>query len=1070
MSVHRVCCCNVTAAGAPMMVRGGWYHFIVLNDDGSVSVLIGELRQNKFQDTPQFSNCYDNGTQDVCLTDCMPIEAPVGHPLCVPDAVKNTRAGNTGKAVKDIAAGAYHCIVRHTDNTISCWGLNAMGQCNVPTSAITSTENKGSLIDASNTKLKKIVGLHAGYSTSAVTFNDGSVFCWGDPEVASVVNTWSDLMMSPPDNYPGQPNGRSSTDNYDASKPSYARPRYWAAYNSDAELVTWNVQSDPNGYFNNLNLNRHCSPMFDLGVETDPLNPMEFDHVLADTGFNSLPIASEYSYIQTGSTASGYFGAQYPFIDSLPNYQYPQQPEPLGQNCDILCITDPNSAVWQDFLGMKWRNSVFEGGRYVNNFSNPSQQYVNYARKSCCDLQIKKDYAIAIRRTGQIITTRNTRSVVGCPSNTHCRDCDADRLQTVTNGAMGNPNANCPPQNASTVGSVFCNQHAPCSTNPDDPFCGQDFTNCACCTNATPSIYLGCPNCSSQQCAADRRYIIDGTTGAFYEGIGCMSAEPQLEAFYHNPNWADATSGSLSSRWTSGLQVLYGHGSNRPAANTASVQQNYGWTTMPATDGVNNPRSAGQDFACQNFHYPALDLSCAKLCKSSGSWQESQITPDGTPIWNYPEQMFSQAVQAGTNTVMWTQLGTAPTEAQMPPTGGDSNDPDVPSCSGCGQLAKICRDSQFWYKAMPNTGELTTGCIYTGVNKVGNPAPNFKDKYNCENPHRYAFIPDQVSMATTINYNQASKPWGPYSIALWQGASRDNLGGYPNCHCCEPPAGQQIRPPGVAEVISNEWPVSGFLDPVLGSYFGMPFEANLHCRGSVGDTYTWCSAKCEWLFKDGNSWSNYSAPFCANYPVRSVASTRMAFAMVQADHRAYDANGPMTPPGDCGKYPTGSAPEDPSQWLSCTQQGHIDTSRQNEMTLHVWGSLWDPCSPFPRVCDCTMTLPIDTGNEACTSPYAGESWALDVDLAYASPCDSSGGGTHPEGPAGTEAGTGIPVYPSWTRTPTTTARSARKGSWSGSTWVQQTPAVNEPTVSPTRYCPNCDSYQQQFYRNFGSPT
>ena len=541
--------------GQPQLVRGGWYHFLVMNDDHSVSVLIGKLQQHKFEGVMGYSNCQELPTpEDHCLTDCVPIQAPAGHPLAVPAGVKSTLEGSTGKGVKDIACGAYHNIVRHTDNTISCWGLNAMGQCNVPT-----TSSKGNLQDPSNANLKKIVGLHAGYSTTAVTFNDGTVVCWGDPAVADLVNTWTDIAMSPPNNAPEPGSGgRNAIDNYDSASPAYAKARYLAAYNSDAELETWNTQSDPMGYFHNFSENRHCSPMFDLGVETDPTLPMEYDPILADVDLNFLPVANEYSYIQTYPQASSStlkVGSAYPFTEPESNFREDSDPITSG-DCDILCISSgaENGYVWQDFLGMKWRNSIFNGGAgALDRFDNPANSSLP-PRKSCCDLEIKKDFAVAVRRTGQTITTRNNRGIQGCSN--YCRDCDADRTQIATSGLMTNFNENCPPPTA--VGTP-CTQHPPCSSNPTDPFCGQDFRNCACCSNAEAPTYLGCPDCQNYTCVADRVFLTSGNkfnanqSCSYYEGIGCMSAIPQVETSYYNPNWADASSGSLSSRWASGL-------------------------------------------------------------------------------------------------------------------------------------------------------------------------------------------------------------------------------------------------------------------------------------------------------------------------------------------------------------------------------------------------------------------------------------------------------------------------------------------------------------------------------------
>lgn len=932
------------------MVRGGWYHFLVLDSAGQVSCWIGENRQTTYTGFT-YTNCIQSASQTThCVDECVPVEAPAGHPLEVP-------ASLASKTVKDIACGAYHCIVRTTDDEIICWGLNAMGQCNTPTT----------LGNGTHAKRKKIVGLHAGYSTTAVSFNDGTVLCWGDPAVADIVNGWTDLMMSPVNQQVGAGMGHNDIDNYDAANPAYAKPRFGAAYNTDAALVTWNLQSDSQFYWHSESANAHCVPFFDLGVEADPFVPLEWNPE------------------QNGAQELAASGTVFPFWND--GFDSPA--------CDVACAVDPTSSAWRDLLAAKWRNRVFQATAGATGIT-----------RSCCDLEIKTDYAVGMRRTGQIISTRTANKHSSCPpgqtdGRSNCRDCSADAHQAAGTVLMGN--------------------WAP----------------------------IGGPNCSATSCVEQARfgmpYPADMCSNPswtvpgpkYHEGTGCIASNGRAEFFYYNPNWA-GPGNDLANRWTAGVQVRSAtHGGPVPAAN-GQYQQDYGWSTFGTQDDIDDPSVAGIN-NCSNIH-PDTD-TCAQICKGA-SHSGAPIEPAGSPSWNYPQQMFAQGIVAGTDTTVWLQQPQALTDE------GFSGE----SCGPCAQQSadSTCAHNLF-QGDMPNGGELTYSCIYSG--KVYSGSVISRDKYGYCNHYRAGVngqgqvCDDGVSMYQVGNRRDPSKPWGPYHIFIDNSVGNDKNFQYPDCHCCPPGEGSQIGPPGVA-MVSNPYAGASLsigLDPLLGTYFGMPFEANIHCHPDPRNSgFSRCEATCAQVASGGQGPSIFASTFCAYHPARSVASTRMAFAIIRADHRAYDMSGTqLTPPGRCGAFPateSGSPGfEDNSQWVPCDGTNPVI---RNDMVLHIWGSLFDPCPPWPRVCSCSSLSSV----LSCT-----------VEADYTSPCED----LHPEGGASTDGG--ALKYPHWTKAGSAT-RSPAKGQWVGGVWTAITGAGagNETAGPSTRYCPDCSTYTKQW--------
>lgn len=1104
------CCCDTGTTTQPRLVRAGWYHFAVMDTAGAVSVIIGEPQEIAATDYDT-SACVP-GTDDVvnaCVIQCVPITAPAGHPLAPPSGSSGIKSPSnpTGKEVKDIECGAYHILARCTDNTIQAWGLNSIGQCNVPTSATSGTGSKGNLKDPSNPWLTRIVGLHAGYGVSAVSFNDGSICAWGDPEVAPIINGWTDIMMSPVQHgYRGGVGTDADfqiVDNVDPDKPHYARPQYEAAYNASATDV-WNIKSDPFFEWHNSAEEKHCVPFFDLGVETDPHHP--FEH------FQGL---SGYTQTSYGTVYPGW-----PFIELAPGY-----------NCEVTTVVvDPASAEWKRWLDQRLRNNISAVHRDA---AEPHRW------TSCCELEIKKDFAVALRRTGQVITSRSTNAKTlgdtgnpGCPTGhtdgrSHCRDCSADYAVTCT----CSPNSN---------GLSGCG--APGS------YCSQ--ASCACCITGY-NVVGDCVDCSTRGTRLSQRFNhhsgcvgAGGTTSAYSEGIGCVSTNPKFEQTFFNHEWATPwftsftraqndenqnytyqCTGQMIKRWVAGEQVRTSPTAVPPV--NEKLQERFGWSTLAAQDNWEYLQANQVTVYCTvNHSQPqrtsgqSVQAKCREIDKDDATGYAPQtIAPDFASNFWYPLQMRYQSITCGTNTTVWqTQkkshgdLGYNGTE-----------------CSGCSNLPSgniSCAHNSSQYVS-PNFGHLGYGVIYAGDVIAGKPSMQSFDKWGMVNEYRYRngdpCGSGGPSMYKIESYGWPSRPWGPAHLWMWgsigmQRGMTDGTNGtvpYPTCHCCTPsgsdPSSDPMKLPPPYILQSN---ADFDLDGALGMVRGFPYESNMHCSiisGSTSIDGNWCDMGCDRLYQDwlasspsnpcGSGpyqWSSLvSSPFCA-YPqnrATSWASSRMAYAMIRPDHRdcerdpdndnkcVTDAEGKTvraTPQGKCLQRPApnpvyggvydGSA--DNSQFIGCRKpdcsvgvgQPVFNTTK----VLHIWGSLWDPCSPFPRLCDCWDSDGADPAAAPASYPFDKDTdWPEHSKAAnlgdYETPCNVG----HPEktanpAPEAGEADTPvtIPYYPKWTRRPAGASRVAAKGSWSNgsasATWTVATPTAYESQGPVTRYCPNCD--------------
>src|SRR5262249_9015691 len=79
--------------------------------------------------------------------------------------------GLTANAM-EVAPGSLHTCMRASDNTVHCWGDNAVGQLGDGTTASSPTPVAVQISDA--------VRLEAGCHSGCVLRRDATVWCWGD--------------------------------------------------------------------------------------------------------------------------------------------------------------------------------------------------------------------------------------------------------------------------------------------------------------------------------------------------------------------------------------------------------------------------------------------------------------------------------------------------------------------------------------------------------------------------------------------------------------------------------------------------------------------------------------------------------------------------------------------------------------------------------------------------------------------------------------------------------------------------------------------------------------------------
>lgn len=508
--------------------------------------------------------------------------APPGHPLETPELKK---------AVIDIECGPYHNIVRFNDNTIMAWGLNSMGQTNVPESLLPDWLRPAGV--SKHPKINKICSIHAGFSTSAVLFNDGTVLCWGDPDVADEVNTWKHIRTSPIKFLDGIQNQCIGSRNVGFPEclpgEDCTKPENWVPANK-YNNGTWNANHDWDREWASHKSRSPAHPHFDLGTETEYVYPVNYNHVVAydmNMSQNNPPIPE--IPVDTNTTGED-------FQDINPQYSY----------------------------------------RYA-------QKWPSYDGKSRCAAKgkIKKDFAVAMLRTGQIVTTRKDNAPdIRKDHDLYCRDCNND-LAITKNTSV----------NYSNRGPA-----TPCAEELDDAGAASQWGIVPC---------KGKPLCSS----TDRLMLPDidagtCTTSIRPEGIGCYGSD-SLEGNY-NPNWAVSTD-----EWTSA-----GHahtpddgGSLHPTWNKA--KSNNGWASLPmpmvryqsaflqTTPPCRGTRTSfnkcqsyfGQNDACYTeCHSETINGNLAGTPGGAGGGD----SPGSFGYFDIPQHMMSFGCVAGTNSVTWS--------------------------------------------------------------------------------------------------------------------------------------------------------------------------------------------------------------------------------------------------------------------------------------------------------------------------------------------------------------------------------------------------------------------------------
>ena len=528
--------------------------------------------------------------------------APVGHPLETPT--------NIPGPVVDIVCGAYHNIIKLFDNSIMAWGLNSMGQSNVPESLLPDSLRPINV--PPHPKKSKICSLHAGYSTSAVLFNDGTVLCWGDPEVSADVNQWKHIRTSVIKLFPTDGQQKScigaGSEGYPECLPGEdcTAAENWVVQDK-IKNGSYNAQNDWNGEWHGGAAPAY--PHFDLGVETKYVYPVNWGHVADFSG-----------------------GA----VDKPAGYEIPVDTDEPG--IDVPQYSYRYAKIWPSLEG---------------NQSLCSQKN-----------KIVKDYAVGMLRTGQIVTTRKTNAPLSGKTLLYSRDCNMDQATERSDGVITITNKGPAINFRARIGS----DNQTCSEVNNNCHGDNEVFNCSILSKPTGPYRECLP--ATQACEAYKRWELGDNGGCEDngpnaqnrpEGIGCFCSADDEDGY--DPNWA-------------GNELLYksaGHvRKNYPGWNSA--ESTFGWSSLPViqsrfipTPGFYEPIRAGcrgvgavTTTICQNY-FPA-NSDCGSECPSSNGRGNIIADPgkrgggilEGTPgYFTYPTHMNSQGCVAGTNTVSW---------------------------------------------------------------------------------------------------------------------------------------------------------------------------------------------------------------------------------------------------------------------------------------------------------------------------------------------------------------------------------------------------------------------------------
>lgn len=748
------------------------------------------------------------------------IPAPSGHPLAVPDTVKN-------KKVIDIQCGAYHNIVRFDDNTIACWGLNSMGQCNVPSSL------QPGVTAGKHPKLDKILSLHAGFSTTAVLFNDGTALCWGDPDVACAVNNWNDIKISPIKRHNGFREDGSCVGFGSDGFPDPVNPKFAA---NKYDRPTFNANTD---WFKYWRRGTAGYPEFDLGVEVNPIYPVNWSvtgkALLANGGGIDQPIYND------GSINCNVF-------------------DPKSWCSDCVGMT-----VGKDFAVGMLRTGQIVTTRKVNSPSNSL-----YSRDCSTDAPLQRSNGIITPPNGGY----NYKDIYFCCGG-------SEFIHVVKFGGVIDYTVN--PQVPNGNQSCFDQIGGSFETQEDFvEFCEpQDGVSAMPkrCRNVLDGTYktLGKVCDTPIVCDAYKKWSLPGNWLEAYnwvnspppecgpgqvetlfnlpEGVGCYSSNVGESGY--DPNWASTTI------YTPGEQVRSNGftGGRYPDWNVnltpgATGGVNYGWSTLAASTeryrpGTKNGTSILQGvppICAETADIPSYctlhfgeENPCDWFCPSAAGGFYSTAMGDlnnnakGVPgVFHYPDHLInSLTCVAGTNTVAWVSNAKLLEPAAL--FDGLRNEwITQSSIRKCQQyhLSRYLSGNQFQNLDRPcsecanigsnpgqhieEVGDTSYGCIFS----------NHTDRDNNNNPFRRNYRSNWCTKKPSLLSTSSmlpSKPWGPFNIETDVGYAAPNVMDYGVCGLKIGSSGIYVTYKNGAEGQDNvqlkDLPWNNFMGPAMPRWF-----------------------------------------------------------------------------------------------------------------------------------------------------------------------------------------------------------------------------------------------------------
>jgi len=717
------------------------------------------------------------------------IPAPSGHPLAVPAAVKN-------KKVIDIQCGAYHNIVRFDDNTIACWGLNSMGQCNVPVA----------LQNGTHPKKDKILSLHAGFSTTAVLFNDGTALCWGDPEVACAVNNWKDIKISPIKRNDGSRDDGScigfGSDGFpDLKNPKFAANKYDApTFNANTDWFKYWRKGTP-GY-----------PEFDLGVEVDPIYPVNWNVL--------------------GQAVDGNGGG----VDR-PIYNNG------FVNCNVFdakswCSDCEGMTVGKDFaVGMLRTGQIVTTRKTNAPSSNPNGKNALYSRDCSTDAPLQRSDGVYTPPNGGF----SYKDIYFCCGGNNGIDVwyNGGATDYSVNNEVSNPNDTCYNQ---LIGQFRAGNGSRGADNDFRSFCepiedqnampkkcrevldGTGFATLSkTCDNtiicdafkrwSLPGAWLDAYNYVNTAPASCFPGIVE-TLFNLPEGIGCYSSNVGESGY--DPNWANTgiyTAGEQVRTQGFSGGVFPSWNVNKTPGATGGV--NYGWSTLVAfperkRDGTRTPTGilTGVPPICAEIavipayctlHF-SQDNPCDWFCPSAAGGFHSTAMGDlnnnarGVPgVFHYPEHLVnSLTCVAGTNTVGWISNSKllAPDSLSLGLGNEWISDSSIKKCQQYHLGAYFAAGTNFGNLDAPcfecanigakpgqhivEVGDTSYGCIFS----------NHTDTDNHNNPFRRNWRTNWCIKKPSLLSTSAmlpSRPWGPFNIETDVGYAAPNVSDYGIC-------------------------------------------------------------------------------------------------------------------------------------------------------------------------------------------------------------------------------------------------------------------------------------------------